>query len=89
MVSENIGQCIKTREDKKLSPNRAKKAEQPMSEFEKKLTEHFGFLMKVAINKNDTGYIRIPFHDREHMSIILDKFGLKENVESIFGDKMK
>jgi hypothetical protein len=47
------------------------------SPLEKQLTEQFGFQMKVSINKNDAGYSRIPFHDRTHMQVILDKLGLK------------
>ena len=39
--------------------------------------------MKVTINKNDAGYFRIPFHNREHMHTILEKLG----CQSIFSEK--
>jgi len=32
--------------------------------IEKKLTEQFGFQMKVTINKNEAGSFRIPLHNR-------------------------
>jgi ParB family chromosome partitioning protein len=76
-----LDEAIKTGEDKKLTTNRSKKAEQPMLLLETKLTEQFGFPMKVALNKNDTGYFRIPFHDRVHMQMILDRFGVKDNID--------
>jgi len=76
-----LDEAIKTGEDKKLTTNRSKKAEQPMLLLETKLTEQFGFPMKVALNTNDTGYFRIPFHDRVHMQMILDRFGVKNNID--------
>jgi ParB family chromosome partitioning protein len=83
-----LDEAIKAGKDKKLAASRARKSAQPMSSLETKLTEQFGFPMKVTINKNDTGYFRIPFHDQAHMQIILDKLGVKENVESIYSEKV-
>jgi len=77
-----LDEAIKVGEDKTLSSNRAKKAIQPMSELEKQLTEQFGFPMKLTINKNDSGYFRISFHDRVHMQTILDKLGITECIKS-------
>jgi ParB family chromosome partitioning protein len=76
-----LDNAIKAGEDKKLSASQSRKSTQPTSGLEKQLTEQFGFPMKVTINKNDTGYFRIPFHDRAHMQTILDKFGIKANEE--------
>lgn len=56
-----LDDAIKTREDKKLAASKARKLAQPMSSIEKQLTDQCGFPMKVAINKNDTGYFRIHF----------------------------
>lgn len=84
-----LDDAIKASEDKKLAASRARKSAQPMSSLEKKLTEQFGFPMKVTINKNDAGYFRIPFHDQAHMQIILDKLGVKENIESICGETIE
>ncbi len=70
-----LDNAIKAGEDKKSAASRARKSVQPLSPLEKQLTEQFGFPLKVAINKNDTGYFRIPFHDRAHMQTILDKLG--------------
>lgn len=76
-----LDDAIKTGEDKKLIASKARKSMQPTSPLEKQLIEQFGFPMKVTINKNDTGYFRIPFHDRAHMHTILDKLGLKAGEE--------
>lgn len=76
-----LDDAIKAGEDKKLAASKARKSSQPTSPLEKQLTEQFGFPMKVAINKNDAGYFRIPFHDRAHMQTILDKLGLKTSEE--------
>jgi len=76
-----LDNAIKAGEDKKLAASKAKKSTQPTSPLERQLTEQFGFPMKVTINKNDTGYFRISFHDRAHMQTILDKLGLKASEE--------
>lgn len=76
-----LDDAIKAGEDKKLAASKARKSSQPTSPLEKQLTEQFGFPMKVAINKNDAEYFRIPFHDRAHMQTILDKLGLKTSEE--------
>lgn len=76
-----LDDAIKAGEDKKLTASKTRKSSQPTSPLEKQLTEQFGFPMKVAINKNDAGYFRIPFHDRAHMQTILDKLGLKTREE--------
>lgn len=78
-----LDEAIKEGADKKLSTKRAQKTTaQPMSELEQQFSEQLGFPMKVTINKNDTGYFRIPFHDRAHMQIILDKLGIKESIDA-------
>ena len=70
-----LDNAIKAGEDKKLAASRERNSAKPLSPLEKQLTEQFGFPMKVTVNKNDTGYFRIPFHDRAHMQTILDKLG--------------
>lgn len=82
-----LDEAIKVGADKKLATNRIKKAAEPMSSLENRLEEQFGFPMKVTINKNDTGHFRIPFHDRAHMQMILDKWGMKENI-NLMGDNV-
>jgi ParB family chromosome partitioning protein len=47
----------------------------PNSLFEGEVSEKFGYPVKVSLNKNETGYFRIHFHDREHMQKILEKLG--------------
>ncbi len=81
-----LDEAIKAGEDKKIALNRLKKTAQPMTSLEKKLVERLGFPMKIMINKNDTGHFRIPFHDREHMQIILDKWGMKDGIHLMDGD---
>lgn len=76
-----LDDAIKVGEDKKLAASKTRKSAQPTSPIEKQLTEQFGFPLKVTINKNDAGYFRIPFHDRTHMQVILDKLGLKTSEE--------
>jgi ParB family chromosome partitioning protein len=53
----------------------ARKSSALASPLEKQLTDQFGFPMRVKINKNETGYFRIPFHSSEHMRTILEKLG--------------
>lgn len=62
---------------KKLEAKKARKSSSLASPLEKKLTEQFGFPMQVKINKNETGYFRIPFHDNDHMQTILEKLGVE------------
>jgi ParB family transcriptional regulator, chromosome partitioning protein len=76
-----LDDAIKVGEDKKLAASKTRKSAQPTSPIEKQLTGQFGFPLKVIINKNDAGYFRIPFHDRAHMQVILDKLGLKTSEE--------
>lgn len=52
-----------------------KKSTTPNSLFENQVSEQFGYPIKISLNKNDTGYFRIHFHDREHMQKILEKLG--------------
>lgn len=76
-----LDEAIKADADKKLATKRAQKAAvQPTSQLEQQLVEQFGFPMKVTINKNDTGHFRIPFQDRAHMQMILDKLGMLEST---------
>lgn len=42
-----------------------------------RLTDEFRY----THNKNDTGCIRIPFHDKAHMQMILDKWGMKDSID--------
>lgn len=81
-----LDEAIKVREDKKLSINGSRKTAKPMLLLEKRLTEQWGFPMKVAINKNNTGYFRIPFHDRAHMQMILQRWGMKNDIDLMGGD---
>lgn len=83
-----LDEAIKAGVDKKLSANKSKNSAKPISSFEAKLTEQLGFPMKVTINKNDTGYFRIPFHDRAHMQMILDKWGMKDSID-LMGDAIE
>lgn len=46
------------------------------SPLDQQLTEQFGFPVQAKINKNETGYFRIPFHNNEHMQTILEKLDL-------------
>jgi ParB family chromosome partitioning protein len=80
-----LNEAIKAGEDKKISPNKSKAA-LPMSHLEKQLAEQFGFLTKVTINKNDAGHFRIPFHDRAQMQMILDKWGIHDNIDLMNSD---
>jgi hypothetical protein len=73
-----LDDAIKAEEDEKLAANKVRKSIQPISPLEKQLIEQLGFPMKININKNDAGYIRIPFHDHGHMQTILDRLGLKK-----------
>lgn len=69
-----LDDAIKTMDEKKRQASIARKS--PIeSPIEKQLTEQFGFQMKVTINKNEAGSFRIPFHNREQMHTILEKFG--------------
>lgn len=81
-----LDEAIKAGADKKLTTNKSKKTDQPISSLEKQLTEQLGFPMKVTINKNDTGYFRIPFHDRAHMQMILDKWGINDSIDLMNSD---
>lgn len=76
-----LDEAIKLGVDKKSTTNKSKKIVKPMSLLETQLTEQLGFSLKVAINKNDAGYFRIPFHDLAHMQMKLDKLGLKGSLE--------
>lgn len=52
-----------------------RKSTAPNSLFEDQVSQQFGYPVKVSLNKNETGYFRIHFHDREHMQKILEKLG--------------
>jgi ParB family chromosome partitioning protein len=80
-----LDEAIKAGIDKKLSIDKPNKTAKPTSLLETQLTEQLGFPMKVTINKNDAGYFRIPFHDRAHMQMILDKWGMKDGID-LMGD---
>lgn len=70
-----LDDAIKALDEKKREASIARKSSPIASPIEKQLTEQFGFQMKVAINKNEAGSFRIPFHSREQMHSILEKLG--------------
>lgn len=79
----SLDEAIKAEADKKLKTPESKKAEQPPSVLETQLTERLGFPMKVTIHKNNVGYFRIPFYDRKHLQMILDKWGITDSMDMI------
>lgn len=72
-----LDDAIKALDEKKLEAKKARKSSALASPLEKTLTEQFGFPMQVKVNKNETGYFRIPFHNNDHMQIILAKLGVE------------
>jgi ParB family chromosome partitioning protein len=70
-----LDDAIKSLDEKKRETSLARKASVLASPIEQQLTEQLGFPMKVAINKNESGSFRIPFHSREQMQNILEKLG--------------
>ncbi|MEO8402858.1 MAG: ParB/RepB/Spo0J family partition protein, partial [Gammaproteobacteria bacterium] len=78
-----LDEAIKAGVDKKLSTDKSNKTAKPTSLLETQLTVQLGFPMKVTINKNETGYFRIPFHDKAHMHMILDKWGMKDSIDLV------
>ena len=80
-----LDEAIKEKEVNKLAAN-AGKQKKPLSSLEKRLVEQFGFSMKVTINKNDTGYFRIPFHHKTQMQMILDRLGVNDRIELMNAD---
>src|SRR3990167_1213134 len=73
-----LDDAIKALDQKKLEASKARKSSTIASPIEKKLTEQFGFPMKVTINKHEAGSFRIPFHTREEMHAILAKLGCED-----------
>jgi ParB family transcriptional regulator, chromosome partitioning protein len=67
--------AIKASDQKKLKASQARKPLLPSSPLEQRVTEKFGHPVNLTVNKNETGYFRISFHDRAHMQIILEKLG--------------
>jgi ParB family chromosome partitioning protein len=74
-----LDDAIKALDEKKLEAKKIRKSSALTSPLEKKLTKQFGFSMQVKINKNETGYFRIPFHDNDHMQTILGKMGVEHS----------
>lgn len=70
-----LDNAIKASDSKKLEASKNRKSTMPTSLFEQRVTEQFGYPIKVTLNKNETGCFRIHFHDREHMQKILEKLG--------------
>jgi ParB family chromosome partitioning protein len=54
--------------------------------LEQGITEAFGHHIKISLNKNDSGYFRIPFHNMDEMRAILEKFGYHSGQETIAKD---
>lgn len=73
-----LDDAIKALDQKKLAASNTRKSSTIASPIEKQLTEQFGFLMKVTINKHEAGSFRIPFHTREEMHAILAKLGCED-----------
>lgn len=71
-----LDDAIKALDQKKLEVSIVRKSSALASPLEKQLVEQLGFPLQVKINKNETGYFRIPFHNTEHMQTILEKLGL-------------
>lgn len=71
-----LDDAIKALDQKKPEASNVRKSSIITSPLEKQLTEQLGFPMRVKVNKSETGYFRIPFHNSEHMQIILEKLGL-------------
>jgi len=69
-----LEQAIKTLEHEKKRANK-KSPNLPAVQLEEQLTEQLGYPIKVSLNKNDTGYFRLHFHDKEHMQKILETLG--------------
>ena len=69
-----LDNAIKTAGDKKPKAA-AKKSSEFSSTLEQIVSEQFGCPINLTINKNEAGYFRINFQDREHMHKILEKLG--------------
>ncbi len=83
-----LDDAIKCQASKKSADSKARKSAPPTSPLERQLTERFGFPVKVTLNKNETGYFRIQFHDRAHMEKIMEKLGyIDENSLVQFKDE--
>jgi ParB family chromosome partitioning protein len=72
--------AIKASDQKKLQASQTRKPLLPSSPLEQRVTEQFGHPVKLTMNKNETGYFRISFHDRAHMQNILEKLGCASEV---------
>jgi ParB family chromosome partitioning protein len=70
-----LDNAIKVSDHKKSNASNAKKSTVLITPIERHVTEKFGYPVKLTVNKNEAGYVRIPFHDREHMQKILEKLG--------------
>lgn len=75
-----LDMAIKSSGNKKAAA--AKKSNSSTTSFDSRLSEQLGYPIKVTLNKNETGFFRIPFHDREHMHKILDKLGCAKEILS-------
>lgn len=71
-----LDDAIKALDQKKQEVSKMRKSSVLASPLENQLMEQLGFPVQTKINKNETGYFRIPFHNSEHMQLILEKLGL-------------
>lgn len=77
-----LDHAIKASDHKKSNPSKVKKSTISTMHIEEHITEKFGYPVKLTVNKNEAGYVRIPFHDREHMQKILEKLGYADDEAS-------
>jgi len=68
-----LDKTIKTSADKALETDKKEKSPTELAGLEEHLSQQLGYRVKVIVNKNEAGYFRIPFLDREQMQKILAK----------------
>jgi len=68
-----LEEAITAAENHNTPLKRQRKMTTPLSPLEQQLAEQFGHPVKLTLNKNESGYFRIPFHDSEHMQKILGR----------------
>ncbi len=74
-----LDEAIKSTDNKKTGKN--PKQTLP-TQLEQQLAEQFGYSIKVTVNKNESGYFRIPFNNQSVMREILVMLGHKEQTEA-------
>ena len=75
MLDSMIKEALQKKSDEKLGLKPIKTPPAPTTPLEEKVSHQFGHSIKIALNKNDSGYFRIPFNDKEDMQHILEKLG--------------